>query len=666
MKAAERKMLEEPSLLEVLRAGLLARKRNESLQIYLFAPEEEVNQLASIFERVLKDFGSTFGAIRIFPLTGLSEVLPTLCVAKGYLKKRGVYKKREQPDDGSRKIAVIMHSKEESVDCLSSALSDHTHDLAECSLKVFRWGAVRQEFLGPKSDPRLTSLLRKLRLGVTVQPDSINCSSGSAIFFRNMPQLDFLREEFIRWGTGRRRRKIRIDGCSTGGEAFTIAMILADLGMLDCVQIVASDISADRISEAAKGCITRRDFFRIPQELRRFIYRTTEGIYIAPRIVASVEFRVEDALVSPDKKGTEYYDLVLLQNVTVHMAKEDEKRAISIASERVVPGGLLLLGGARLASWSGVLDPSLFEPIRENAREIHDGWRIQRQKYDASPDTAPEWALPPFQEEAGWEWQFVTAFRRGVGESEHDVNEPVIELRNVGIQYRVPRRLGRKQGIRKDPRWEGDKFWALRQIDLSIYDGEVVGILGRNGSGKSSLGQLLAGAFDCDEGSIFIRGKATLLALGLGFKPDLSGRDNIMINGVLLGNSRRQVREKIEEIVDFAGIGEFIDEPVKNYSSGMRARLGFSIAVSFKPEILILDEVLATGDAEFKERARSKINELISEASVVIVISHQIAFVKAICTWAIWLSDGRIVGQGEPKDIAREYQANLQNPIEED
>lgn len=670
MKISDKALLEQPVFLEVLRAARALQLEHRIIEIDVVAAASEAEVCARVVEKMLRLFGIQPDAVHLIPVIGLPETIPSLELPPSWFRGRSRVRFAPYKDEleAAAKIAVIFHSKQEAPSRLLQALSETNFELSDCEYVVTNWGAVRRGVIKPALDPALQELITRIGIGAKFADDLAHEVPGSTMFFRNPEQLSLIRKEFASWKRVRGRRRIRVYGCSTGGEVYTLALMLAELEMLDQVQLLASDINAARVSRATSGVIARRDYFRIPAETRKkyTIRRDEDSFFLHPSVVAAVEFNVDDVL-NLDDQGERNYDLVLLQNVTVHLNESEETRAMRSVARKVSPGGLLLLGGARIgAAHEALCEDKAFEPVVEGAREVHEGWVIQRRRFDEGQLPVPDWALPPFDDSDDRKWRFVSAFRRVVLPGENSADEPVISLSSAGVQYHVHRRLGRRQSVRRDSRWEGDRFWALRDISFSAYHGEVIGVIGKNGSGKSTLGRLLAGAFESDEGEVQVRGRVTLLALGLGFKSELSGRENVMINGVLLGMTRAQVREKLEHIVSFSELGEFIDEPVKNYSSGMRARLGFAVAAHFKPEILILDEVLATGDVEFKEKARKKIRELIRDASVVIVISHQIAFVKAICTWAIWLRDGRLVAEGAPDEIAQRYQANLQNPIEED
>jgi len=201
------------------------------------------------------------------------------------------------------------------------------------------------------------------------------------------------------------------------------------------------------------------------------------------------------------------------------------------------------------------------------------------------------------------------------------------------------------------------EFWALKNISFEVEKGDRWGIIGLNGAGKSTLLKIVSGVMKPTEGSVEIKGKIVpLLELGAGFDPSYTGKENIFLNGAMLGLSKEFLEEKYEEIVDFSEIRKFIDVPLKNYSSGMRARLGFSIATTIKPEILILDEVLSVGDAKFKKKSENKIISLFNEGITVLFVSHSIEQVKKLCNKAIWLENGETVMMGDAKEVCEAYE----------
>jgi lipopolysaccharide transport system ATP-binding protein len=202
----------------------------------------------------------------------------------------------------------------------------------------------------------------------------------------------------------------------------------------------------------------------------------------------------------------------------------------------------------------------------------------------------------------------------------------------------------------------GEEFWALRDISFDVAQGEVMGIVGRNGAGKSTLLKVLSRITDPTEGRIEMRGRsASLLEVGTGFHPELTGRENIYLNGTILGMRKREIDRKFDQIVAFAEIERFIDTPVKRYSSGMYVRLAFGVAAHLDPEILIVDEVLAVGDAEFQKKCLTKMSDVASEGRTVLFVSHNMAAIKAICTTGLLLKRGHAAARGPISEIVDAY-----------
>lgn len=201
-----------------------------------------------------------------------------------------------------------------------------------------------------------------------------------------------------------------------------------------------------------------------------------------------------------------------------------------------------------------------------------------------------------------------------------------------------------------------EEFWALRDVNLEIQPGETLGIVGPNGGGKSTLLQILCGILEPTTGRVVRKGRvAALLELGAGFNPEFSGRENIFLNGEIMGLTRRQIEAALPSIERFAGIGPFLDRPVKTYSSGMHVRLAFSVAIHVDPEILIVDEALAVGDAVFANRCVRKFQELQEAGVTVVFVSHDLGLVKQVCDRAIYIQDGRIQAEGEPSMAINRY-----------
>ncbi|WP_417617907.1 ABC transporter ATP-binding protein [Parasphingorhabdus sp.] len=211
-----------------------------------------------------------------------------------------------------------------------------------------------------------------------------------------------------------------------------------------------------------------------------------------------------------------------------------------------------------------------------------------------------------------------------------------------------------------------EEFWALRDVDFEIRRGEVVGFIGRNGAGKSTLLKVLSRITEPSEGQVAIRGRvASLLEVGSGFHPELTGRENIYLNGAILGMSRAEIRRKFDEIVAFAEVEQFLDTPVKRYSSGMYVRLAFAVAAHLEPEILIVDEVLAVGDAAFQKKCLGKMGEVAGEGRTVLFVSHTMSAIEQLCSRCVVLHDGRAVFDGETSAAISLYLANGQGSVHE-
>ena len=240
------------------------------------------------------------------------------------------------------------------------------------------------------------------------------------------------------------------------------------------------------------------------------------------------------------------------------------------------------------------------------------------------------------------------------------MSDTAIELKDVGIKFNLSREKNDslKEYIIKLLKKElmYDEFWALRNVSFEVKKGDRLGILGLNGAGKSTLLKIIAGVYQPSEGTVRHEGViAPMLELGAGFDPQYTGKENIFLYGSILGYSRQYLQEKYDEIVEFSELKNFINVPLKNYSSGMRARLGFAIATIADPEILILDEVLSVGDAKFRKKSEKKIMEMFERGVTVLFVSHSLAQVKRLCNKAILLQKGTIIAQGAVEDVATSY-----------
>ena len=242
--------------------------------------------------------------------------------------------------------------------------------------------------------------------------------------------------------------------------------------------------------------------------------------------------------------------------------------------------------------------------------------------------------------------------------------EPVVQLEGVGVRYRVPRE---RIPSFKDYaiRWlkrslTYDDLWALRGVSLEVRRGESFGIIGHNGAGKSTLLKLLARVLRPTEGRVRVAGRvAPLLELGAGFDYELTGRENVFLNGTILGFNSADIGSRFDRIVAFAGLKEFIDMPLRTYSTGMVARLGFAVATDVKPDLLIVDEVLAVGDGEFQARSRERMATFRGEGQTVILVSHNLNSIATMCQRAAWLDHGRLRAAGPVNDVVAQYQESI-------
>jgi ABC-2 type transport system ATP-binding protein len=236
-----------------------------------------------------------------------------------------------------------------------------------------------------------------------------------------------------------------------------------------------------------------------------------------------------------------------------------------------------------------------------------------------------------------------------------------IDARDIGVRYSL--RFTRKTKMRTTftnllrPRGGETAFWALREVSFHVVQGESLAVIGPNGAGKSTLLQVLAGIISPSTGVVEVAGHvSSLLTLGAGFDTELSGMDNIRLAGAFLGLPEDEVERRLPGIVEYADLGPFIDASLRTYSAGMRARLGFSIATSVEPDILLLDEVLATGDADFRVKSKARVLELVRQARAIVLVTHDMAWVTEYCNRAILLEKGRIIAEGDPGEVVEMHQ----------
>jgi len=240
------------------------------------------------------------------------------------------------------------------------------------------------------------------------------------------------------------------------------------------------------------------------------------------------------------------------------------------------------------------------------------------------------------------------------------MGDVVIEVKDVWKKFRIYRERSRMLKevfinlFRGGDRYE--EFWALKGVSLSVRRREAVGIIGKNGAGKSTLFKVMCGVLRPERGTVEIRGRISpLIELEAGFHPELTGIENIYLNGAIYGMTRREVQRKLPQIVEFSGLGKFIHSPIRTYSSGMHARLGFSLAINVDADILLVDEVLAVGDAEFQEKCYRRIKGMRQEGVTIVYVSHNLNSVVDICDRALWLDEGEIRMEGDPEEVVKSY-----------
>ena len=236
--------------------------------------------------------------------------------------------------------------------------------------------------------------------------------------------------------------------------------------------------------------------------------------------------------------------------------------------------------------------------------------------------------------------------------------EPLVRVSHLSKRFRLfhERHQSLKQSLLNRRRSNYEDFWALRDISFDVHEGETFGIIGHNGSGKSTLLKCLTDILQPDEGSVAVNGSiSALLELGAGFHPELSGRENVFLNAAILGVPRRHIEQRFDEIVEFSGLEQFIDTPVKNYSSGMFVRLGFAVAINVDPDVLIIDEVLAVGDADFQAKCGDKIAEFRGRGKTIVLVTHTMEDVVRLCKRAAWIDHGELRMLGGPHNLTDAY-----------
>lgn len=237
------------------------------------------------------------------------------------------------------------------------------------------------------------------------------------------------------------------------------------------------------------------------------------------------------------------------------------------------------------------------------------------------------------------------------------MKEIAIEVKDLCIDYRGLKSYSIKKNLLHLKRSRAEVFHAVKHVSFALEKGEILGIIGKNGSGKSTMLQAIAGIFSPNHGEIDLHGNSvSLLSIGVGFQRELTGRENIILSGMLLGFSEKQVREKEEEIIGFSELGDFIDAPVRTYSSGMYSKLAFSITAILETDIMLIDEVLSVGDASFKKKSFNKMKELISDENrTVMIVSHSMDTMKRLCSKVLWLHEGEIKMYGDGETVIAAY-----------
>ena len=241
---------------------------------------------------------------------------------------------------------------------------------------------------------------------------------------------------------------------------------------------------------------------------------------------------------------------------------------------------------------------------------------------------------------------------------EVDNNDIAIEVKDLWIGYKNIKAYSIKKSLLRLKKVQVDEFQAVKGVSFTVPKGEILGIIGKNGSGKSTMLRAIAGIFCPDKGSIDLKGHTvSLLSIGVGFQKEITGRENILLSGMLLGFSEEQIRDKMDKIIAFADLGRFIDMPVRTYSSGMYSKLAFSITAILETEIMLIDEVLSVGDQKFKKKSYEKMKELISNKDrTVVIVSHNISTLSSLCDRVMWMHDGEIKKLGPADEVLEEYQ----------
>ena len=241
------------------------------------------------------------------------------------------------------------------------------------------------------------------------------------------------------------------------------------------------------------------------------------------------------------------------------------------------------------------------------------------------------------------------------------MSENAIEIKNLCVEYRPLKNISIMKTFFHNEREKEEVFQAVKDVSFEVKKGEILGIVGKNGSGKSTMLRAIAGIFRPDRGSIDLKGNSiSLMSIGVGFNTEMTGRKNIILSGMLLGFSENEMLEKMDNVIKFAEIGEFIDKPVKTYSSGMYSKLAFAITANLETDIILVDEVLSVGDERFKKKSLSKMKELITDKHrTVIIVSHDLGVLQELCSRVLWIHDGRIEKLGQTEETINAYRTYM-------
>ncbi len=237
------------------------------------------------------------------------------------------------------------------------------------------------------------------------------------------------------------------------------------------------------------------------------------------------------------------------------------------------------------------------------------------------------------------------------------MSEYAIDVKDLCISYKVLKSFSIKRNLLKGRARKAETFQAVKNVSFQVKTGEILGLIGRNGSGKSTMLRAIAGIFAPNSGTIDLHGNSvSLLSIGVGFQKELSGRENIMLSGMLLGFSEDEIARRMDEIVEFSELGDFIDSPVRTYSSGMHSKLAFSITAILETDIMLIDEVLSVGDTRFKKKSYAKMKQLITDKNrTVVIVSHDRKTIAELCDKVLWINDGEVVQFGDPEPVLAAY-----------